>query len=675
MFRSSSKVFASILALGVTAGCGDDGRVFNGPQGGDGGDGTSTSGDAGSELPTDDLTADLPGDASMQGLASSASDAGSSTANEPYVSTVAPATSGTSSGQAVDTTEPDTTVVLDNETSGVDTTVADDTATSGAADTSSEITSEQTSEVDSTGEPAVVVSLAAEGENALVGFAISLAATASASDGSTVTYTWELISTPNGSQVGNEDIAAVDSAASFYPDLAGDYVVRVTAATEAGEQTSQDVSVRGRAYDVGYLNVAGDQDSWTYGGFMVQSDGTNARQVGCYYQNTAASEQAWLSDFQTQGKLMLMPYLPNDGDTPARIAYSQTATDASYRMFIAGPTNDCNGNPPPQVVGGLFPTFSPNGQRVAVITSEVVADPANEGQTRTISNIVTYKVDGTDARLLRGEYGGSSSGVSWVDDETLTWIEDGDATRAYRVKDIAGAFENDLLSEVTLDCTGAANPIPAGINHAVERGGALFVASTYTAIFGGTSSYSIWRLSPTAGGTYDCNQDAPTNTKIAGDDAHDFDVNMDGTRLLYFVTVAATETETSASKLYLRDLSSMSEPLALSEEPSTIASGAHFSANGQQLIWTETKQVSTTVGETTYERPEQSRVIVANADGSHKRTLVTVSSTGSQARMFHTGGNSACSVSNVGAPGFFGVGGMTSLLGLASMVLRRRRRG
>jgi hypothetical protein len=663
MARCASRLLGSVFVFGFAIGCGDDGRVFDGGSVSDGG-GTADSGDAGGELATGEITIELTDGATEAVSTESRRDGG--------VIIPDASSSGESATSAFDDSETSTGDASTGDTTNGDASTAD---AASDVDTTSDVTSEQSTAGETT-EPSVVVTVEADGDGDLVGFVATLAAAASASDGSTVTYSWALVSKPDGSHVANGDIVASDATASFYPDRAGDYVVRVTAATEAGDQASQDVTVQARAYDVGYLNVAGDQDSWTYAGFMVKSDSTDARQVGCYFQNTAASESEWLSSFQQQGKLSLMPYLPNDGSTPARIAYSRQSTDSSYQMFIAGPNNDCNGNPPPQVVGGLFPTFSPNGQRVAVITQEVVADPANEGQTLTVSNIVTYHVDGTDARLLRADYGGGTSGVSWVDDETLVWIEpaEDNSTRAYRTKDVANAFDNDLLSEVILDCAGAANPIPTNINHAVERGGALFVASSYTAIFSGTSAYSIWRLLPTGSGTYDCNQDAPTNVKVAGDDAHDFDVSLDGTKLLYFSTVAASETETSASLLFLRDLETMNEPLVLSAEPSTIASGAHFSAGGRQLVWTETKQVNTTVGETTYERPEQSRVIVANADGNNKRTLVTVSSSGSQARMFHTGGNSFCSVGFVGTPGFVGVGGVSSLIAFASVVWRRRRR-
>ncbi len=669
MARYVYRFVNSVFVLGVAVGCGDDGRVFDGAPVDDAGGG-GVPNDAGSGLASDDRTEGETGGSSDAGHITSTDSSAVTTGDENTTGDV-------TTSDVVATAEPTSVGSSDDETRDVTTT--DDAGTSADSTSGEVATSDGTSEQATTDEETsegVVVTVDAEGESDLVGFPITLLASGSASDGSAVTYSWALISKPSDSQLANGDIVASDDTASFLPDLAGDYVLRVTAATEAGDQATQEVTVQGHAYDVGYLNVAGDQDSWTYAGFMVRSDGTNARQVGCYFQNTAASESEWLGNFQQQGKLGLMPYLPNDRNTPARIAYSQQSTDTSYQMFVAGPDNDCDVNHPPQVVGGIFPTFSPNGQRVAVITQEVIPDPAVEGGTLTVSNIVTYKVDGTDARVVRSDYGGGTSGVSWVDDETLTWIEPGDSgTLAYRTKDVAGAFENDLLSEVTLDCSLATTPIPASVNHAVERGGALFVASSYTAIFSGTSAYSIWRLLPTMNGGYDCDQAAPTNTKVAGDNAHDYDVSLDGTKLLYFATVSATETETSGSQLFLRDLSSMSDPLPLSAEASTIASGAHFSANGRQLVWTETRQVNTTVGETTYERPEQSRVVVANADGSNQRTLVTASSSVSQARMLHTGGNSYCSVGTLGASGLVGVGGLSGLLALASVVVRRRRRG
>ena len=639
MVRYPSRVVGSALVLGFVAGCGDDGRVFDEPS--QPGRADADVVDGGGELPTVD-----GGEAGVDASESA-----------PPVA---------SSGQA---TEVVTVAVTDGGSSAP----APASSDAGVATTGSEAGSSASNDA---APPPVVVTVEAEGTGDLIGYPATLSAVGTATDGAAVAYAWAFASKPNGSELEDGDIDVLDDSATFYPDVAGEYLLEVTASTAAGESAAVQVTVRAHAYDVGYLNVAGDQDSWTYAGFMVGSDGSNPRQVGCYFQNTATSESEWLTTFQQQGKICLMPYFPKDVDTPARIAYSQPSSDSSYQMFIAGPDNDCGGNAPPQVVGGTFPTFSPNGERVAVMTQEVVPDPLNEGSTRSISNVVTYKVDGTDARVLRAEYTGSDSGVSWVDDETLTWVEDGEnGSIVYRVKDVAGAFGNDLLSEVIMDCSLATTPVPAGINHAVERGGVLFVASSYTAILSpGSSTYAIWQLERTAGGGYDCDQAAPTTRKVAGDNAHDYDVSPDGTKLLYFSTVDATETETSASQLFLLDLASSAEPLALSAEPSTIASGAHFAANGRQLVWTETRQVSTTVGETTYERPEQSRVVVANADGSRKRTVVVVSSSPNQARMFHTGGNSYCSLSAVGTAGTVGIGGMGSLLAMASLLARRRRR-
>jgi hypothetical protein len=322
------------------------------------------------------------------------------------------------------------------------------------------------------------------------------------------------------------------------------------------------------------------------------------------------------------------------------------------------------------VIGGFFPTFSPNGQRVAVARTYTVT---SESGTTNVYDLVTYGIDGSDVRVVRANTPDAIAGMTWADNETLVWVESESATKVYRVKDAEGAYDNDLLSEVIMDCSLTATPIPAAIGHAMIRGGALFVASSYTNILGSTpSSYSVWRLGSNLDGTFECDQNAVTNVKVAGDDAHDYDVSRDGNWLLYFVTLSATETETSATHLYVRDLVNLGEPIALSATASTIASGAHFAANGRQIVWTDTLQASTTYNETTYERPQASRVIVANSDGSNKRAVVTVSSTPSQARMFHTGGNSACSVGgmargNVAMP----AGGLLALL---SVVLWRRRR-
>lgn len=689
---------SSLLTSGLlVAGCGTETREFDDGMTGDVEAGAISVGDGGTHTDADTTSDDIDemtasvtldetgqdatdaGSTTDELVTSHAPDSGTPPASSDADSSEAPTSAETSGAVGQTSTgetssdEPSWPTTDRESTSAPDTTGAStsDGQTSGDGDTSSESSTsgDTSSSGDETSQPVPVVTVEAHGSDELIGFQIGLVASGSSSDNTNVTFTWSLVSRPGDSEATGNDIVAAAEQASFYPDVAGQYVLRVTATSESGESANSEVTVQGYAYDVGYLNVAGDQDSWTQAGFMVKSDGTQSRQVGCYFQSAAASESDWLNNFQQQGQFGLMPYFPTHRNTPARIAYNYFLTEANPEMYIAGPNTDCNANPPPQVAGGFFPAFSPNGERVVVSRSRTVIDEA--GSSTTVADLVTYSVDGTDARVVRSNLPDTLMGATWEDNETLVWAESDGSDRVYRAKDADGAFNNDLLSEVILDCAATATPIPAAVNHAMLRGGSLFVSSSYTNIFGSTPShYSIWRLQPTLAGTFDCDQNAATNLKVAGDDAHDYDVSPDGSRLLYFVTLPATETETSSTHLYLRDLSYLTEPVALSAEPSTIASGAHFAANGRQIVWTDTLQVSTG-GDSSYERPSQSRVVVANYDGGNMRTIVSVSSTPSQARMFHTGGNASCAIGVPGANTFAAAGSLLTVLGL---VLRRRRR-
>jgi hypothetical protein len=655
------RLVGSMFACGLVAGgCGDDGRDFETPGAeNDGGGGVEapdaafggeTSGsDAGLATTSDGvLTVSIGASSAQQESGDSTGDSGRSGEASEL------STSGETSTSGSDASGSE---ISGGDTNGSDTGGGD----TGGADTDG-------TDVDTT-EEVVSVSVVAEGD--LVGYPVFATASGESSRGSNVSYQWEIVSKPSGSSVVDGDLVVVENHVTFQPDRAGDYVLRVTAQSELGGEGSTEVTVEGRAYDVGYLNVAGDQDSWTRAGFMVQSDGTNPRQVGCNFSSDASSESEWLGTFKNEGQLGLLPYFPKDGSVPARLAYNYQPAEGEVQLFIASPNNDCGTNPPPTVLGGNFPAFPPSGGRVSIVTTQT---EASGDTTVTTYGLRTYDVQGGSPRQVRGGAPQLIYGATWVDDETLVWAEiEASAYRIYRAKDVDGAFENDLLTEIILDCSTATAPIPGVIHHATQRGERLFVSSSNTVILGpGTSAYSVWMLQPGVGGVYDCESGAATNLKLTDDNAHDYDVSTDGSKLLYLATVSATETETSATHLWLKDLANDAAPLLLSGEASTTASGAHFAANGRQIVWSETKQVFSTYNESSYERPEQSRVRVANADGANPRTLVTVSSTPTQARMFHTGGNAFCGVSIPGRPGIAGGGALLLLLGFA---IRRRGQG
>lgn len=650
------RLVGSMFALGVIAGgCGDDGRDFETPQG---------ENDGGS--PVDAPDASFSGETSGSGTGSATSD------DEVTVSvgsSSAPQASSDSTGLSGESGER-SELPTSGETSGASD--SSDSAPSGS-DTNGSDTAADTdgTGVDTTEAPEEVVSVSVVAEGDLVGYPVSATASGESTRGANLVYEWEIVSKPSGSAIVDGDLVVAENQVTFHPDRAGDYVLRVTAQSELGGEASSEVTVEGRAYDVGYLNVAGDQDSWTRAGFMVQSDGSNSRQVGCNFSSDATSESEWLGTFKNEGQLGLLPYFPKDGSVPARLAYNYQPAEGEVQLFIASANNDCGTNPPPTVVGGNFPAFPPSGGRVSIVTTQT---EASGDTTVTTYGLRTYDVQGGSPRQVRGGAAQLIYGATWVDDETLVWAEmEASAYRIYRAKDADGAFENDLLTEIILDCSTATAPIPGVIHHATQRGDRLFVSSSNTVILGpGTSAYSVWMLQPGVSGVYDCESGAATNLKLTDDNAHDYDVSRDGSKLLYLATVSATETETSATQLWLKDLVSDTAPLLLSGEPSTTASGAHFAANGRQIVWSETKQVFSTYNESSYERPEQSRVRIANDDGTNPRTLVTVSSTPTQARMFHTGGNAFCGVAIPGRPGIAGGGVLLLLVGFA---MRRRGPG
>ncbi len=472
----------------------------------------------------------------------------------------------------------------------------------------------------------VEITLDASGTGNLVGYPIVVTAVGEASDDSEVTYAWEFESVPDGSEIDGESIQGDGSEVRFLPDRAGEYVVTVTASA-GGVEATIDVTVQATAYDIGYLNVAGDLDSWTRAGFMIRSDGTNNRQVGCYFPSTATSEEAWLKEFVSTNQFGFQAYLPSDEDSVARFAYNYEGLRTGPLMYIAGEDSNCDTNPPVEVAGGILPVFSPSGQRVSVVTETAVA-----GASST-HNLITYDVTGTDARTLRTG-AGTLVGVSWPDDDTVLWTELDSNSRVYKAPDVDGVFDNDLLTQVVLDCDVVENPLVVW-GRAVERDGQLFVW-----VIG--DPLSIWRLEEVAGGAYDCSADALTNHQIVADNVIDFDVSPDGRSLLYYVRYTGAEGEPSYSTLFLRDLDA-DEPIVLSSEANTIASGAHFAMGGRQVVWTETRQTVVTVSDETstssYERPAESRLMIANIDGQNTRVLTTVSSSSSQVRAMHTGAN------------------------------------
>jgi hypothetical protein len=164
-------------------------------------------------------------------------------------------------------------------------------------------------------------------------------------------------------------------------------------------------------------------------------------------------------------------------------------------------------------------------------------------------------------------------------------------------------------------------------------------------------SYTLWRLDA-IGGEYLCDTTAPSNHIIAGSPAHDFELSPDGARIAFFrsTSTASGAVETDASDILIGPSSGDGPFITLLTVNGAANIGTHWVSGGRQLIWTSTSfkiAGSSDAGNTSYNRPTSSSVWIANADGTHMRELQRVTSTSSDARMFHTG-SSGCSMGSRG---------------------------
>ena len=479
---------------------------------------------------------------------------------------------------------------------------------------------------------------------------------------------------------------------TFEPDLGGDYRIRLTVGAE-GLSNFIETTFTVPTFDVAYLNVAGDNSSYTRAGAMVKSDGQSARNIGCYFSNSATSEASWISQFKSEGQLSFRAYYPTDTDSPTLLAYTYT-DDSTGTMLtqIAGSANDCTGNPPVSTMGGDLPAFSPNGQRIAM----VVPNASDAGGSMSI---YTVGVDGKDPHIIRTSNLGSFS-ISWVNNTHITWIETQSRTTptfaswsvVYLSADVEDAFNNNLLTSKILDCESATNPIDVS-GRAWIYDGAMYLSEPYdgdpeAGTIVGATVLKLWRLEA-VNGVYLCDSTAIQNKILVPDGtnnfsgmsdsvaggANDFELSPDGTKIVLYARDTASGTEIQPTKILVgpSDGSAPFTALVAADGATNIA--PHWVAGGRQVIWTKIIQEAVTVDASTYDRPTTSSIWIINADGTNARQLVTVSSTPSQARAVHTGGyggfNCALRGSVSGYRSPFSLG--TVALGL--LVLRRGRRG
>ncbi len=459
----------------------------------------------------------------------------------------------------------------------------------------------------------------------LVGFTTELDGSASSSStADDLSYTWEVVSVPNGSSITTESLSASDGVSvSFTPDLGGDYEIELTVTSgELSNTTTKTVTVP--TVDIGYLTVAGDEATYTRAGAMVQSDGQNVRQVGCFFSNAASSESSWLSSFRSEGQFSMKTRYPGELSEDAILAYSYVDDDTGDSYFqIAGPDTGCDTNPPVTTPGGLRPVFSPDGTRVAY-----GVDGSAGFEIRTVG------VDGSNPRAIRSDSVSSflTSAIAWIDNSHLVWAdleENADQsdtwTVIYSSEDSADAFNNNLLTDVLMDCENATNGF-SSVTQVALADDVLYLGD----VTGLGATYRTWRLTPVSG-QYVCDTMDEANSLLVEPDAHDFELSPDGTQMVYYSQSTPAEGEYDTTEIFIGP-SDGSDFEVLVPHNGGANTGAHWVANGRQITWTNTVFDADS-------RPVESSIWIVNADGTRPRRLHQVMSTASEARMLHTGGN------------------------------------
>ncbi len=442
--------------------------------------------------------------------------------------------------------------------------------------------------------------------------------------------------------------------------------------------------------DVAYLNVAGDNSSYTRAGAIVKSDGQLPRNIGCYFSNSATSEASWLSQFKNDGQFSFRAYYPTDTQLSTLLAYTYT-DDATGTLHtqIAGPATGCTGQPPVSTIGGEFPAFSPNGQRIAMVLS-------NATDASGSKSVYTVGIDGKDAHIIRTDTTGSLAqpSIYWVDDTHVAWIENsGSLATVYLSVDVENAFSNNLLTSKIYDCTGAKNPIDllwrvSIVNNIMYSSEAIMGnADAGTLSIPGGLISRLWRLEP-VNGAYLCDSTATKNKILVPDGssnfaatsdsipggANDFELSPDGTKIVLYARATASGVEVEPTSILIgpSDGSAPFTTLVAADGATNVA--PHWVVGGRQIIWTKIiQEIALGADASTYYRPKTSSIWIINADGTNARPVLTISSTASQARTVHTGsyGGFACSLQGLGChyrwPWLLGASA------IGALTLRRRR--
>ncbi len=500
----------------------------------------------------------------------------------------------------------------------------------------------------------------------LVGFRTALDGSASTDAmAPPLTYEWTMDAVPDGSTT---DVSALSSTTevnpTFFPDLGGDYTVGLTVTNANNETNTASLTFTVPTFDIPYLAVSGNASGSTRTPSLLKSDGTGAKELGCFFTEAAATEHAWLSQLGQVGQFDIDGFYPTKLDDPARLAFIRVDPDspqmAGRLLQLASSATDCDQNLPPEITGRSLPRFSPDGSRVAFFTPR---------------EVVTVASDGTDIRIVRPADSDHQLTVAppfWVDNKTVGWLElDALAPPSdqviYTAPDEADGFNNLLKRKTLTNCGEVVSPF-AKITQVAKTPAGVIITAHPAAVDDPTN---IFLLKDVGGDKYSCLRVTVSNERISGGiaNAQDFDLSPDRSQVLFMRRMDDTDINIGplATRLYMVPADGSAGPTLLFGDDTDANNGARWAGGGEQIVWSRT-QISSKNANT--QRPTKGFLMIMNADGSNPRELLSVTSNVGTARVLVTGGN-GCSLSRPSG----GYGALASALLLGLGLLRRRRSG
>ncbi len=523
-----------------------------------------------------------------------------------------------------------------------------------------------------------------------VGFTTALDGSASSDPANRpLTYQWHFSSVPQGSTLTDASFASGSAVmTTFMPDVGGVYDVTLiaTAAGGALNQVTKSVSVP----TVPIFFAAGDGNAQVsaFSVSMIRSDGTGARVLSCPNSFDLGVADNTTGKFPPQIEFLISGlgnFRTWDGPAPLVvfpvIGVGTLTSSFTSQLMVGNDQTSCSGRAPLRVdvsasLGAadwtfFFPRFSPDGKRIVALAL---------GSTSGASTfkLITVGVDGSSFRAVRNFPTSNDQLVApaWADATHVAWIENVGTASPPEFKILQAADADnagDTAATQIMDCPSG-TPFGALNQFAFADPMTMIFAAAPIASSGNTPGLvALYREA--VGGT--CSAAAKlTGETTAGHFSGDFTISPDGKTVLYASTsgsAAATIQGGQLTDIFTVPVDGSAPPTRIAGDPMLIDTSPRYIANGRQIVWTQLGAITFDAGAGSGSNPPSTAsILMANADGTGVRTLVSNMAKPGEVHYALSGGSlgNSCAVGGNGAS----AGAIAALAFVLVLAFARRRR-